>query len=78
MVKEGELTEAKARFYFRQIVSGVDYCHQNMVAHRDLKPDNILISETGSLKIADFGLSNIMKDGKFLKTHCGSMSYVSP
>lgn len=36
------------------------------------------MSETGSLKIADFGLSNIMKDGKFLKTQCGSLSYASP
>ena len=49
-----------------------------MVTHRDLKPDNILVNENGSLKLADFGLSNVMKDGKFLKTHCGSLYYASP
>jgi len=56
----------------------VDYCHNNLVSHRDLKPENILLSENGEVKIADFGLSNLMKDGKYLKTSCGSPNYAAP
>lgn len=43
---------------FRQIVIGLDFCHENYSLHRDLKPQNILISKDGSVvKIADFGLA---------------------
>ena len=75
---KGKLSEDEARFYFRQIISGVEYCHHYLVAHRDLKPENILIDKSKRVKICDFGLSNLMKDGKFLKTSCGSPNYASP
>lgn len=38
IVSEGRFNEATARFYFRQLVDGVDYCHKQGVCHRDLKP----------------------------------------
>ena len=76
--KEKGLSEDKARLLFRQIIDGVQYCHQNLVAHRDLKLENILVDKTGLIKIADFGLSNFMKDGHFLKTSCGSLHYAPP
>ena len=41
------------------------------VVHRDLKPENLLLDAKLHVKIADFGLSNIMRDGHFLKTSCG-------
>ena len=47
------------------------------MAHRDLKPENILL-KNGQIKIVDFGLSNIIMDGKFLKTSCGSPNYAAP
>jgi 5'-AMP-activated protein kinase catalytic alpha subunit len=72
------MEEVIGRFYFKQILSGIEYCHQNLVAHRDLKPENILVAENNVLKIVDFGLSNLMKDGKFLATSCGSLNYASP
>lgn len=72
------MSESEARFFFQQIISGVEYCHNNLVTHRDLKPENILIDDNNTVKIADFGLSNLMKDGKFLKTSCGSPNYAAP
>jgi serine/threonine protein kinase len=62
-----------------QIIAGVEYCHCNRVVHRDLKPENLLLdAKRRSVKIADFGLSNIMRDGQFLKTSCGSPNYAAP
>ncbi|CAF2052698.1 unnamed protein product [Rotaria magnacalcarata] len=78
IVKKGKLTEGEARPFFQQIISGVDYCHRHMVVHRDLKPENLLLDDASHVKIADFGLSNIMKDGELLKTSCGSPNYAAP
>lgn len=64
--------------FCKQIISGVEYCHRNMVVHRDLKPENLLLDSKRNVKIADFGLSNIMCDGHFLKTSCGSPNYAAP
>jgi len=62
-----------------KIIAGVEYCHRNKVVHRDLKPENLLLhAKRRSVKIADFGLSNIMRDGHFLKTSCGSPNYAAP
>ncbi|KAG6398352.1 hypothetical protein SASPL_139810 [Salvia splendens] len=78
IVEKGRLHEEEARMFFQQIISGVEYCHRNMVVHRDLKPENLLLDSKHNVKIADFGLSNIMRDGHFLKTSCGSPNYAAP
>ncbi|XP_042043596.1 SNF1-related protein kinase catalytic subunit alpha KIN10-like [Salvia splendens] len=78
IVEKGRLHEDEARIFFQQIISGVEYCHRNMVVHRDLKPENLLLDSKLNVKIADFGLSNIMRDGHFLKTSCGSPNYAAP
>lgn len=77
-IQNNEITEDQAKFYFRQIIAGVEYVHQNLISHRDLKPENILIDSNNLIKIGDFGLSNLMKDGKLLKTACGSPNYAAP
>lgn len=78
IVEKGRLQEDEARKFFQQIISGVEYCHRNMVVHRDLKPENLLLDSKCNVKIADFGLSNVMRDGHFLKTSCGSPNYAAP
>lgn len=79
IVLNGRLSEDESRHFFQQIIAGVDYCHTNRVVHRDLKPENLLLDqERSSIKIADFGLSNIMRDGQFLKSSCGSPNYAAP
>ncbi|CAG9316934.1 PRKAA2_3 [Blepharisma stoltei] len=76
--RNGRLPEDQARLYFQQIISGLDYCHTYRVVHRDIKPENILLDQFGNIKIADFGLSNLMPDGDYLKTSCGSPNYAAP
>ncbi|KAK4986592.1 Protein kinase [Elasticomyces elasticus] len=78
IVANGKMTEDKARKFFQQIVCAVEYCHRHKIVHRDLKPENLLLDEQLNVKIADFGLSNIMTDGNFLKTSCGSPNYAAP
>ncbi|KAI1751770.1 protein kinase SNF1 [Xylaria castorea] len=78
IVARGKLDELYARRFFQQMVCAVEYCHRHKVVHRDLKPENLLLDDQLNVKIADFGLSNIMTDGNFLKTSCGSPNYAAP
>ncbi|KAL4708428.1 hypothetical protein ACJJTC_019664 [Scirpophaga incertulas] len=72
------LQEDEARRLFRQIATAVYYCHIHKICHRDLKLENVLLDQTGSAKIADFGLSNVFKETSLLSTFCGSPLYASP
>lgn len=78
IVNHGRLSEDEARRFFQQIIYGVSYCHAHRVVHRDLKPENLLLDSHKNVKIADFGLSNLMRDGDLLKTSCGSPNYAAP
>eukprot|EP01060_Flectonema_neradi_P006648 TRINITY_DN14510_c2_g1_i2.p1 TRINITY_DN14510_c2_g1~~TRINITY_DN14510_c2_g1_i2.p1 ORF type:complete len:838 (+),score=82.77 TRINITY_DN14510_c2_g1_i2:133-2514(+) len=51
--------ESTARFYIAEVYLALEYLHSMSVVHRDLKPDNILLSETGHIKLTDFGLSDV-------------------
>ena len=55
-VNNHDLDAATVQHFLRQLLLGIDYCHQRCVLHRDLKPHNLLISRDKSLKLADFGL----------------------
>lgn len=76
--RKGKMSEQEVRGYFYQIVAGIEYCHYHRVTHRDIKPENLLLDTQGNVKIADFGLVNIMRDGEFCRTSCGSPNYAAP
>ena len=59
IASEGRLKENIARFYFKQLVEGLGYCHSLGICHRDLKPENLLLDAQGNLKISDFGVSTL-------------------
>ena len=54
---QGPLSWHTIKSYTYQLLAGLEYCHVRGVMHRDLKPQNILVSREGKLKIADFGLA---------------------
>ncbi|KAL7326139.1 Serine/threonine-protein kinase [Mucor circinelloides] len=78
IISHGKLREKLARKFARQIVSALDYCHRNSIVHRDLKIENILITNNEEIKIIDFGLSNIYSPSRLLNTFCGSLYFAAP
>jgi serine/threonine protein kinase len=71
-------SEDKARRYFQQLVLGLRYVHNQEVAHRDLKPLNLLLDAQGTLKISDFGLSQMQTETGLMTTMCGTPHFVAP
>ena len=55
--QRGALELATVKSFMWQLLRGIAFCHDNRVLHRDLKPQNLLINNTGQLKLADFGLA---------------------
>ncbi|XP_008497990.1 cyclin-dependent kinase 3 [Calypte anna] len=53
----GKLPSNLVKNYLFQVLQGVSFCHSHRVIHRDLKPQNLLINEAGTIKLADFGLA---------------------
>ena len=51
------LSESEARHYICEVILAIEHLHKNNIIYRDLKPDNILISADGHVKLTDFGLS---------------------
>lgn len=76
---EGGVAEDTAKVHFAQIVRGISYCHRLHVVHRDLKPENVVFfRQQGTVKLTDFGFSNLFKPGTMLMTSCGSLAYSAP
>ncbi|XP_044730283.1 testis-specific serine/threonine-protein kinase 1-like isoform X2 [Chrysoperla carnea] len=82
ILKHGAIAESQARVWLRQLALALQYMHTLELAHRDLKCENILITNNFNVKIADFGFARSVIDGsgKVLssETYCGSLSYAAP
>merc|ERR1719228_945490 len=76
-----KLTPILARTYFIQLMQGLKACHDIGIAHRDIKPQNLLLGANYELKITDFGLSFISdkkRDLDAMITGCGTRGYQAP
>jgi serine/threonine protein kinase len=75
------LEDFLARTYFRQSIFGLEACHNAGVAHRDIKPQNLLLDSRFNIKITDFGLSKVFEsdaDAIMKTTYVGTKGYQAP
>ncbi len=74
----GALDLARALDYTCQICNAVDHAHRQGVIHRDLRPPNVLVTESGLVKVADFGTSRFLEIAAHGTTVIGSPPYMAP
>ena len=63
-------------YFFKQLVDAITVCHKNNIIHRDIKPDNCLITEDWTLKLSDFGYSTHNSNDEVILV--GTSGYMSP
>src|SRR5262245_16793309 len=78
IMREGAIELKKALDFSVQIANAVDHAHRNNVIHRDLRPGNVLVSEKGLVKVADFGTSRVLEIAAHGTTVIGSPPYMAP
>ena len=78
LIEKGNFSENYSCKIFQQILSSLEYLHKNNICHRDMKPENILLTENSEAKLSDFGLSRHFQKNELLKTSCGSPLYAAP
>ena len=78
ITREGALDLPRTLDYTCQICNALDHAHQQGVIHRDLRPGNVLVTEGGLLKVADFGTSRFLEIAAHGTTVIGSPPYMAP
>ena len=78
--KKGYLSPKETVEISTQIASAISHAHKNHIIHRDIKPQNILVSDTGSIKVTDFGIAKATSSNTVTSTATamGSVHYISP
>ncbi|MBR6359720.1 MAG: serine/threonine protein kinase, partial [Lachnospiraceae bacterium] len=76
--KKGRLEVREAVGISIQIAQGMEAAHDNHIIHRDIKPQNIMISRDGKVKVADFGIAKVVSTNTFTQTTVGTVHYLSP
>jgi serine/threonine-protein kinase len=78
IAQEGALDLGRALDYTCQICNAVDHAHRHGVLHRDLRPSNVLVADSGLVKVADFGTSRFLEIAAHGTTVIGSPPYMAP
>jgi serine/threonine-protein kinase len=78
IAREGSLDLGRALDYTCQICNALDHAHQQGVIHRDLRPGNVLVTDHGLAKVADFGTSRFIEATAHGTTVIGSPPYMAP
>jgi serine/threonine-protein kinase len=78
IAREGPLDVTRALDFTCQIANAVDHAHRQGVLHRDLRPANVLVSDAGVVKVADFGTSRFLEIAAHGTTVIGSPPYMAP
>ena len=78
IMREGALDLPRALDFTCQMCNAVDHAHKAGILHRDLRPGNMLVSETGMLKVTDFGTSRFLEIAAHGTTVIGSPPYMAP
>jgi len=78
IMREGALELTRALDFSCQICNAVDHAHGAGILHRDLRPGNMLVSESGILKVTDFGTSRFLEIAAHGTTVIGSPPYMAP
>ena len=76
--RDGQIDLARTLDYTCQICNAVDHAHQHGVIHRDLRPGNVLVTDGGLVKVADFGTSRFIEIAAHGTTVIGSPPYMAP
>ena len=76
--QNGRLNMDKALDFSIQIASGLEAAHENHIIHRDIKPQNIIVSKNGNLKVTDFGIAKAASSNTLTSGAMGSVHYISP
>lgn len=76
--RKGKLTIKEATSIAIQVSMGLEIAHNNDIVHRDIKPQNIMISKDGKVKVMDFGIAKAATSDTIASTAMGSVHYTSP
>ncbi|XP_064600781.1 testis-specific serine/threonine-protein kinase 3-like [Liolophura sinensis] len=76
--KNGALTEEMAKLWAQQVCDAINFLHDQDIAHRDLKLENLLLDSGFNIKLCDFGFVKGDCVNDLSKTYCGSKSYAAP
>lgn len=76
--RKGQLTVKEATSIAIQVSAGLEVAHNNQIVHRDIKPQNIIISREGKVKVTDFGIAKATTSQTTTSTAMGSVHYASP
>ncbi len=76
--KNGRLKADEAIDFSIQIAQGLEIAHENHTIHRDIKPQNIIVSKNGGIKVTDFGIARAASSNTMTANAMGSVHYISP